>query len=78
VALHTTWKPDRDAVIGLLPLIERALEPFGAVPHWGKLFTMPPAILQSRHERLADFRELAAQHDPDGKFRNDFLRRHIG
>jgi xylitol oxidase len=78
VSLHTTWKPEWDAVMNLLPLIERALEPFGAVPHWGKLFTMEPAVLQSRYERLADFRELVGHYDPDGKFRNDFLRRNIG
>ena len=73
-SLHTTWKPDWDAVISLLPLIERALEPFGAVPHWGKLFTMAPPVLQGRYERLADFRALARRHDPEGKFINDFLR----
>ena len=78
VALHTTWKPEWDAVIGLLPLIERALEPFGVVPHWGKLFTMAPAVVQSRYERRADFRTLASEHDPGGKFRNDFLRRNLG
>ena len=76
-SLHTTWKPDWDAVTGPLPLIERALEPFAAVPHWGKLFTMTPAALQSRYERLADFRELVGHYDPEGKFRNDFLRRNI-
>ncbi len=74
VALHTTWKPEWDAVMRLLPLIERALEPFGAVPHWGKLFTMTPPVLQARYERLPDFRALLAEYDPDGKFRNDFLR----
>jgi xylitol oxidase len=77
VSLHTTWKPDRDAVVSLLPLIERALEPFGAVPHWAKLFTMAPAVVQSRYERLADFRALLREYDPAGKFRNDFLRRNI-
>jgi xylitol oxidase len=34
---------------------------------------MAPAELQSRYERLDDFRRLAAQYDPQGKFRNDFL-----
>jgi xylitol oxidase len=78
VALHTTWKPHRDAVMGLLPLIERALDPFGAVPHWGKLFTMSPELLRARYGRLADFRQLVGEYDPDGKFRNDFLQRNIG
>ena len=77
VALHFTWKPEWDAVMSLLPLIERALGLFGAVPHWGKLFTMAPAGLQARHERLADFRELLGYYDPHGKFRNEFLRQHL-
>jgi D-arabinono-1,4-lactone oxidase len=76
VALHMTWKPD-DAVARLLPLIEEKLVPLGAVPHWGKLFTMAPAVVRSRYPRLADFRELVRHHDPDGKFRNEFLDRYI-
>ena len=77
VALHTTWKPEPDAVASLLPLIERVLQPFGAVPHWGKLFASSPSVLHSRYERLEDFRELIARHDPDGRFRNEFLDRYI-
>jgi xylitol oxidase len=77
VSLHTTWKPQPDAVAALLPRIERALEPFGPVPHWGKLFSMSPAVLQSRYERLDDFRRLIAEHDPDGRFRNEFIDRNI-
>lgn len=77
VALHTTWKPDGDAVATLLPRMEAALAPFGAVPHWGKLFTMDPAVLRSRYARLAEFRELLAHHDPRGKFRNGFLDRNL-
>jgi xylitol oxidase len=77
VTFHTTWKPEWDAVMRLLPLIERQLSPFGAVPHWAKLFTMPPAVLQSRHARTADFRSLVERYDPAGKFRNEFLSRNI-
>jgi xylitol oxidase len=77
VALHTTWKPDGAAVATLLPLIEEKLVPLGAVPHWGKLFTMAPAVVQSRYPKLADFRELVRDHDPAGKFRNEFLDRYI-
>jgi alditol oxidase len=73
VALHFTWKMDEPAVIRLLPLIEGALAPFDARPHWGKLFTMSPAQLESRYERLQDFRQLLLQYDPEGKFRNAFL-----
>ncbi len=73
VAIHFTWKPDWPAVREVLPVIERELGPFEPRPHWGKLFTMPPA----RYGRLDDFRELAAKYDPRGKFRNDFLNRNV-
>ena len=73
LAFHFTWQPDWPAVQKVLPAIEAALAPFGVRPHWGKLFTMPKAILQSRYERLGDFRALLAKHDAAGKFRNRFL-----
>jgi xylitol oxidase len=73
LAIHFTWKPDWPAVQQVLPVIEATLAPFGARPHWGKLFTMAKPVLQSRYERLADFRALLQRHDPAGKFRNAFL-----
>jgi xylitol oxidase len=73
VTIHFTWKPDWPAVQRLLPVIEKELAPFEPRPHWGKLFTMAPRELQSRYEKLADFRRLAAKYDPERKFRNDFL-----
>jgi xylitol oxidase len=73
VALHFTWKQNTDSVMKLIPIVEEQLAPFGARPHWGKLFTIPPAQLQSRYERYADFQQLLRQYDPKGKFRNEFL-----
>jgi xylitol oxidase len=73
VAFHTTWKQEVDTVMKLIPLVEEKLAPFHPLPHWAKLFTIPPAVLQSRYKRLADFKRLIQQHDPEGKFRNDFL-----
>jgi len=75
--IHFTWKPDWEAVRQVLPLIESKLEPFGARPHWAKLFTMEPARVQSFYSKLPDFRELAAGFDPQGKFRNAFLNRYL-
>jgi xylitol oxidase len=72
VAIHFTWKPEWPAVQKLLPLIEKELRPFGARPHWGKLFAMRP-----HYEKIDDFRRLAAMYDPTGKFRNDFLETNI-
>jgi xylitol oxidase len=77
VAIHFTWKQDWPSVRRLLPQIERELAPFNVRPHWGKLFTLAPAVLQSRYERLADFRKLAADYDPRGKFHNEFLRKNV-
>jgi len=73
VTIHFTWKQEWDAVRQLLPLIEKELDPFNARPHWGKLFTMPASVLESRYEKLADFKKLAASFDTNGKFRNEFL-----
>ncbi len=72
-ALHFTWKDDWAPVHQLLPRIEAALLPFEARPHWGKLFTMSPAHLQSLYPNLPRFRELALSFDPVGKFRNAFV-----
>ena len=57
----------------LLPQIESQLSPFAPRPHWAKLFTMPPQLLETRYVRLADFKALVAGYDPKGKFRNQFL-----
>jgi xylitol oxidase len=73
VAIHFTWKQNTDSVMKLIPIVEEQLAPFGARPHWGKLFTITPAQLRSRYERYADFQQLLRQYDPQGKFRNAFL-----
>ena len=77
VTIHFTWKQDWPAVSKVLPVIEKELEPFQPRPHWGKLFTMAPAVLKSRYERLPEFVELAKKWDPTGKFRNDFLEKNV-
>jgi len=77
ITIHFTWKQETEAVLKLLPLIEKELGPFNARPHWGKIFTMAPGVLQERYEKLAHFRNLVAEYDPHGKFRNAFLDRNI-
>jgi xylitol oxidase len=73
VGIHFTWVRDGPAVRALLPRIEAALAPFDARPHWGKLFTTPPERLRRLYPRLPDFRDLLADVDPRGAFRNGFL-----
>ena len=75
VAFHFTWIKDPAAVTPVLGRLETALAPYGARPHWGKLFTTDPATVRGLYPRAADFQALAAALDPGGKFTNAFLRR---
>jgi alditol oxidase len=77
MALHFTWKPEWSAVKKVLPLIEEKLAPFGARPHWAKLFTMPSAHLRSHYPKMSDYQAMLAQYDPNGKFRNEFISKKI-
>ncbi|WP_431835853.1 FAD-binding protein [Cellulomonas sp. Y8] len=80
VGLHFTWLPRQAEVEAVLPRIEAALAPFGARPHWGKLFDSvgaPGADPRDLYPRLDDFRALVARTDPDGTFRNAFVDRHV-
>lgn len=77
LGLHFTWRKNWPAVRELLPLVEAKLAPLGARPHWGKLFHMAPAELQSRYERLGEFRALLDRFDPEGKLRNPFIEQYI-
>jgi alditol oxidase len=77
VAIHTTWKQEIPEVMALLPLMEEKLAPFKPKPHWAKLFTIPPQALKERYQKLDDFKALLEVHDPNGKFRNDFINQNI-
>lgn len=77
VAIHFTWKQDWPAVRRLLPVIEKELSPFEPRPHWGKLFTISPAVLHSRYPKLPDFLRTAVRYDPHGMFRNEYLDTHL-
>ncbi|WP_461173209.1 FAD-binding protein [Arthrobacter sp. Z1-9] len=78
VALHFTWKPLQAEVEALLPELEDLLRPFGARPHWGKLFSPGGHDWETLYPRFAGFRSLASSHDPEGKFRNGLLDSILG
>ncbi|NWL11669.1 FAD-binding protein [Paenarthrobacter nitroguajacolicus] len=78
VALHFTWKPLQAEVEAVLPELEEALRPFGARPHWGKLFTPSQYDFASLYPRFEDFRALVQANDPSGKFRNELLDSVLG
>jgi len=77
LSVHFTWHKDWPAVRPVLAQVEAALAPFGARPHWGKLFLAEAADLAPRYVRLADFTGLAGRLDPRGVFVNEWLRRHL-
>ncbi|MFD9023332.1 FAD-binding protein [Streptomyces parvulus] len=78
VAAHFTWVEDTAAVLPVVRGLERALAPFAARPHWGKVFTTPADELRALYPRLADFRSLTEALDPAGKFGNAFVRGVLG
>ena len=77
VAFHFTWRLEPERVRAVVVDLERALAPFGAHPHWGKLFTADAASVAGRYERHADFVALQARLDPRGAFRTPWLEAHV-
>jgi alditol oxidase len=73
IAIHFTWHQKPAAVSALLPVIESALLPLGARPHWGKCFATTD--LAGQYPKWTDFAELRADLDPSGVFANPFLER---
>jgi xylitol oxidase len=78
VAFHFTWIADTAAVLPVVTDLERQLAPFAPRPHWGKVFTTPPAEFRSSYERLPDFLALMHHFDPAGKFGNPYTTRNLG
>jgi xylitol oxidase len=74
-SIHFTWVKDTAAVTPVLAAIEDRLAPFGARPHWGKLFGIGPEVLSGQYDRFGDFLQLMRDYDPAGKFRNDLIDR---
>jgi xylitol oxidase len=77
VAIHFTWKPDQPAVERALLAIERALAPFAARPHWGKLFLADAQAINPLYERSRDFSTLVGRLDRREAFRNAWLEAHV-
>ena len=77
VAIHFTLKREPDRVKRLLVEVERALAPFEARPHWGKLFLADAETIGPMYERLGDFSALLDRLDPRGAFRNEWLESRV-
>jgi xylitol oxidase len=77
VALHFTWVPDLSIAAPALAVVERALEPFEARPHWGKISAVDPRRVRALYPRMEDFDRLVRRHDPGAKFTNEFMHRYL-
>lgn len=77
LAVHFTWVSDAARVLPAVAAVERALEPFGARPHWGKVFTTAPERVAALYPRMADARDLLLRQDPRGVLRNAFVDRYV-
>lgn len=78
LALHFTWFPDLEALRPVLAELETALAPFGARPHWGKVFTTPAGTVAGLYPHLTDFVALRDELDPGRCFGNEFVDRYVG
>jgi xylitol oxidase len=78
VAIHFTWVGDTAAALPAVRAVEEALTPFGARPHWGKVFTVPGTTVRGLYPRLQEANALARAFDPDGVFRNGFVEEYLG
>jgi xylitol oxidase len=76
IAFHFTWNPRAAEVFAVLPQIEAVLAPFGARPHWGKLFIESAEKLEAVYPKLPAFRQLRERLDGTGTFRNEFMARY--
>jgi xylitol oxidase len=75
--LHFTWVQDMAAVAPVVGAVERALEPFAARPHWGKVFTTDPDAVRGLFPRLGEAEALVAKVDPEGKFGSPWLGQYL-
>ena len=77
VGFHFTWRRRPAEVERLMGLVEDALKPFRARPHWGKVFTARAAEMERLYDRMHDFRALCERLDPRGAFVNQWLRERV-
>jgi L-gulonolactone oxidase len=58
--------------------VEEFMGGLGGRPHWGKRSFLGAEALSARYPRWADWQAVRREHDPDGRFANDWARRVIG
>lgn len=78
IGVHFTWFRKHDQIVKALPQIEKILEPYTVRPHFGKIFSLSgPKFEELFGEDLNVLRSLIVHHDPEGKFRNEFMDKYL-
>ena len=78
LGLHCTWIEDAARVAPAVAMIEDALAPFDARPHWGKVFSVAPGRVRALYPRLGGFQALRHEFDPANKLGNEMVDRYLG
>ena len=75
MTLHFNWAASTplENVLEMLTEIEQIIAPFKPRPHWVKVFTLSPTSYLPLYKKRKEFKELADELDPNGRFRNQFL-----
>jgi L-gulono-1,4-lactone dehydrogenase len=69
-------RTDREGFLAFAGVVSRVLGAlFGARPHWGKVCPLTAVEAARLYPGLPRFREICAQADPSGVFRNDWIAR---
>ena len=78
IGIHFTWYRKHAQIVAVLPKIEATLHKFNVKPHVGKLFGMSGSRFEELYGKdLSILRSLITLHDPQGKFRNEFMDKYI-
>jgi FAD-linked oxidoreductase len=75
IAVHRYYREDP---LPYFADIEPLYQPLNGRPHWGKMNTLGARDFARLYPRWSDFLALRAQHDPDGRMLNPYLRRIFG
>lgn len=75
VAFHFTWHHDVVAASRAARAVAIALQEFSPRPHWGKVFDPSLFDFERLFPRLGDALAFFERHDPNGMFRNEWMRR---
>jgi L-gulonolactone oxidase len=61
----------------LFSRFEEILAQHGGRPHWAKAHALRPAELHTLYPRFTDFVHVLEEVDPQGRWRNEYVRRHV-